>query len=286
MSRIAYVNGSYRPHAQAAVHIEDRGLQFADSVYEVIAVVDGLMVDEQRHLERLERSLAELRIRPPMAPGPLRHILREVVRRNGVRRGSVYLQITRGVARRDHAFPAAAVPSLIVTAKHLSPPPAKLLDEGVSVITVADLRWKRCDIKTTGLLPNVLAKQQAREVGAYDALLVDGHGNVTEGTASNAWIVTADGHLVTRPLSTDILPGVTRLAILDVARAQGLTPIERPFSVAEARAAREVFLTGTTSMILPVVRIDGVRIGDGSPGPLTRALRTAYERAIAEGRIR
>lgn len=285
MSRIAYVNGSYRPHAQAAVHIEDRGFQFADGVYEVIAVADGQLVDERRHLERLQRSLAELRIRPPMAEGPLRHVMREVIRRNGIGRGSLYLQITRGVARRDHAFPAATAPSLVITAKHTRPQPAALVEDGVAVVTLPDLRWKRCDIKTISLLPNVLAKQQAKEAGCYEALLVDDRGQITEGTASNAWIVTLDGDLVTRDLSSAILSGVTRLTILDLARMHGLTPVERSFSVAEAKAAREVFLTGTISMVLPVVRIDGDPIGDGRPGPLTQALRTAYEQAIAEGRI-
>jgi len=286
LSRIAYVNGSYRPLRDAAVHIEDRGYQFADGVYEVVAIADGQMIDERRHFERLQRSLAELRIRPPMAEAPLRHVMREVIRRNGIRRGSLYLQITRGVARRDHAFPAGAAPTLVITAKSTRPQPAALVEEGVAVITLPDLRWKRCDIKTIALLPNVLAKQQAKEAGCYEALLVDAEGRITEGTATNAWIVTAAGDLVTRPLTTAILSGVTRLTILDMARGLGLTPVERSFSVAEAKAAREVFLTGTNSMLLPVVRIDGEAIGDGRPGPLTRALRTAYERAIAEGHIR
>lgn len=286
MPNIAYVNGAYRPHRDAAVHIDDRGLQFADSVYEVIAVIGGRLVDAQRHMDRLKRSLAELRIAPPMAEAPLRHVLHEVVRRNRLSRSSLYLQVTRGVARRDHAFPAETAAGLIVTARRLRPPPAALLEQGVAAITLPDQRWKRCDIKTTALLPNVLAKQQAREAGAFEALMVDADGLVTEGTSSNAWIVTGGGELVTRQLSSAILAGVTRATILDVARGLGLMTVERPFTVAEATAAREMFLTSTTAMVMPVVRLDGATIGEGTPGPLTRALRAAYEQAIAEGRIR
>src|SRR5712692_3675828 len=198
MSRIAYVAGQYLPHRQAAVHIEDRGYQFADGVYEVIAVVGGHLVDEAPHLARLHRSLAELRIAPPMADAALKIVIREVVRRNGVDTGIVYIQVTRGVAPREHAFPKAAKPSLVVTARRSRPPDPRLGRAGIAVITIPDLRWQRCDIKSIALVPNVLGKQQAREAGAYEAWQVDRDGLVTEGTSTNAWIVTADNAVVTR----------------------------------------------------------------------------------------
>jgi D-alanine transaminase len=276
MSRIAYVNGRYLPHAEASVHIEDRGYQFADGVYEVIAVQGGEFVDEELHLARLDRSLAELRIAMPMSWRALALVLREVIRRNRVRDGIVYLQATRGVAPRDHPFPADIRTSLVVTARRARAANPKMLSEGASVITIPDIRWARCDIKSIALLPNVLGKQQAREAGAYEAWQVDGAGMVTEGTSTNAWIITDAGELVTRQASSAILNGCTRLALLDIARRIGLTFVERPFSVAEAKAAREAFLTSTTSLVLPIVRIDGTAIGDGRPGLLVLKLRALY----------
>jgi D-alanine transaminase len=278
MSRIAYVNGRYVPHREAAVHVEDRGYQFADGVYEVTAVKDGRLVDEDRHLQRLARSLGELRIRPPMSEAALKLVSRELLRRNRIRDGIIYLQVTRGVARRDHPFPATAEPALVMTAKRTKGPPAKAVAEGIRVITVPDQRWARCDIKSIALLPNVLAKQRAREAGAFEAWQVDRDGNVTEGTSTNAWIVTAAGEVVTRKADAAILNGVTRLAVLDIIAREGLRLVERPFSVAEAKAAHEAFLTSTTSFVLPVVAIDETRIGDGQPGPLTRRLREHYDR--------
>src|SRR5579863_5769004 len=247
MSRIAYVAGQYLVHRQAAVHIEDRGFQFADGVYEVIAVKGGRLVDEERHLERLRRSLGELRIDPPMAEAALRVVISEVVRRNGVDTGIVYLQVTRGAAPREHAFPRAATPTLVVTARRTKPPDPRLGEDGVAVITIPDIRWQRCDIKSVALIANVLGKQAAREAGAFEAWQVDRDGAVTEGTSTNAWIVTADGEIVTHPADHAILNGVTRLAVLDVIRAEGLRCVERAFTVTEARAAREAFLTSTTS---------------------------------------
>jgi D-alanine transaminase len=276
MSRIAYVNGRYLPHAEASVHIEDRGYQFADGVYEVIAVQGGEFVDEGLHMARLDRSLGELRIAAPMSRRALALVLREVIRRNRVRDGIVYLQATRGVAPRDHPFPANVRTSLVITARRARPANPKAAAEGASVITIPDIRWARCDIKTIALLPNVLGKQQAREAGAYEAWQVDGAGMVTEGTSTNAWIITAAGELVTRQASGAILNGCTRLALLDIARRIGLTFVERPFSVAEAKVAREAFLTSTTSLVLPIVRIDGTAIGDGRPGPLVLKLRALY----------
>lgn len=275
MSRVAYVNGQYVPHRQAAVHVEDRGYQFADGVYEVIAVSNGAFVDEEAHYDRLDRSLSELSIDRAMGRIALRTVLREVVRRNRVRDGIVYLQITRGVAPRDHAFPQLALPSLVVTARSQAPKRAAR-ESGIEVITVPDIRWKRRDIKSISLLPNVLAKQAAVEAGVYEAWMVDDDGSVTEGSATNAWIVTADKELVTRKADETILDGITRRTVRDLAVAEGYRFVERPFTVEEAQAAKEVFLTSTTSWVMPVVAIDGNSVGNGAPGELTRALQALY----------
>ena len=276
MSRIAYVNGRYAPHRDAAVHVEDRGFQFADAVYEVIAIQNGRFVDEEPHLDRLDRSLGELRIAPPVARPALKHILRETVRRNRVRNGIVYMQVSRGVARRDHAFPAHRNSSLVVTARSTMPK-STAKSGGVAVVTTGDIRWKRCDIKTVGLLPNVLAKQKAVEAGAYEAWMIAPDGTVTEGTSANAWIATAGREVVTRPPTHAILNGITRRTVRAIAEEAGYTVIERSFTLDEARAAEEAFLTSTTSHVMPVVRIDDMPVGDGSPGPLTVALQTRYD---------
>lgn len=276
MSRVAYVNGQYLPHRSAAVHIEDRGYQFADGVYEVMAVVGGFLLDEGPHLMRLARSLAELQISAPMSNAALRIVMREVIRRNGVHNGIVYVQITRGVAARDHAFPKAAGPVLVVTSRWKRPADPRAVNDGVAVITILDIRWQRCDIKSVALLPNVLGKQRAKEAGAFEAWQVDREGKVSEGTSTNAWIVTLDDTVVTRQADSAILNGVTRLAVLDIIRREGYGFVERPFSVAEAKSAREAFLTSTVVDLLPVVRIDGTAVGNGEPGPLSRKLRECY----------
>ena len=273
MSRIAYVSGRYLPQSVASVSIEDRGYQFADGVYEVMAVHRGKLLDRELHLKRLERSLAELRIAKPVEDRVLRTILERVVKLNKVANGIVYLQITRGVAPRDHAFPLAARPQLVVTARRAKPADPKLMETGVSVISIPDERWARRDIKSISLLPNVLGKQIAREARAYEAWQVDTEGLVTEGTSSNAWIVTGEGAIVTRPAGPVILNGITRLVVIDFAREAGLDFVERAFSLAEAKAAPEAFLTSTTSLVTPVTRIDDAAIGDGKPGPVTRQLR-------------
>ncbi len=284
MSRIAYVNGSYVPHQQASVHVEDRGYQFADGVYEVIAVRGGRFVDEEPHLDRLERSLGELDIAAPMSRRAMKIVMRQVLRRNRVHNGILYMQITRGVAPRDHAFPRAAEAAIVMTARRAKSR-ASLGVDGVSVITVPDIRWKRCDIKSVSLLPNILGKQAAVEAGAYEALQVDADGYITEGTASNAWIVTSKGELTTRTPDNAILNGVTRLAVIDLALGEGLTFVERAFTVDEAAAAREAFVTSTSSNVMPVVRIDDRIIGDGKPGPLSRKLMKLYA-AHASGAAR
>ncbi len=277
MSRVAYVNGRYVPFADAAVHVEDRGYQFADGVYEVMAVRDGRLIDLEPHLDRLDRSLAELRMETAMSRGALAVVLGETVRRNRVADGIVYLQMTRGVARRDHAFPGDCRTSVVVTARAVPPRPAAVVEEGVGVVTVPDIRWKRCDIKSISLLPNVLAKQQAREAGAYEAWMVDEDGRVTEGSSTNAWIVDGSGDLITRHLDNAILSGITRMVVGDLAMKQQRRLVERPFTLGEAEGASEAFLTSTTSFVTPVVRIDGVPVGTGAPGPVTRALHDLYD---------
>jgi D-alanine transaminase len=276
MSRVAYVNGRYLPHRQATVHIEDRGYQFADGVYEVIAVVGGRLIDLDPHLTRLERSLHELKIAMPMSRRALIQVLAEVARRNAVENGIVYLQTTRGVAPRDHAFPARARAQVVATARRWQTPPAAEVEQGVKVIALPDIRWQRCDIKSISLLPNVLAKQAAREAGAFEAWLIDRDGMVTEGSSSNAWIVTRDGKLVTRAADHDILAGITRQSLFRLAGEAGLELVERRFSLDEAKSAREAFLTSTSSLVTPVTQIDDQVIGNGVPGSFTLRLRAAY----------
>ena len=283
MSRIAYVNGRYLPHREASVHIEDRGYQFADGVYEVIAVERGRLLDAGLHLKRLARSLAELEIAEPMSGPALEGVMREVIRRNRVRDGIIYMQLTRGVAPRDHAFPKDAKTQVVMTARRAKPGNPKTIAEGARVITVPDLRGARCDIKSIALLPNILGKQQAREAGAYEAWQVDRDGNVTEGTSTNAWIVTAAGEVVTRAATNAILNGVTRLGVIRVIEEAGLRFVERPFSVEEAKQAREAFLTSTTSYVTPIVRIDDSVVADGKPGPLARKLVASYRRYLEAG---
>ncbi|MCY1647744.1 D-amino-acid transaminase [Caulobacter sp. SL161] len=282
MSRFAYVNGRFVRHGEAAVHIEDRGYQLADGVYEVWAVFDGKLADAEGHFARLWRSLDELRIAHPMSEAALTMVLREAVRRNKVREGLCYLQVTRGVARRDHAFPNPAVlPSVVVTARSLDRAASEAkAAQGASVISVQENRWGRCDIKSIGLLPNALAKQAARERGAIEAWFVDDMGLVTEGASSNAWIVDAEGALRTRDTNANILRGVTRYTLLDVIRESGMVINEKPFTIAEAQAAREAFITGAGSLVTPIVQVDGVQLGDGKPGPVAKRLRALYiERA-------
>ncbi|MEN5364242.1 D-amino-acid transaminase [Brevundimonas intermedia] len=277
MSRVAYVNGAYSAHGEAVVHIEDRGFQFADGVYEVWSVFDGRLADFEGHMTRLHRSLNALKIDIPMSAGSLSVVLRETIRRNRVRDGLVYLQVTRGTASRDHAFPTDTAPSVIVTAKRLDLAKGEAMAaKGAAGVTRPDIRWGRCDIKTVGLLPNVLAKQAARERGAYECLMYDEMGLITEGSSTNAWIVDEDGRLRTRDTQANILRGVTREAILKLVQAEGIELDERPFSVDEAKRAREVFVTAASSFVMPLVSLDGVKIGDGKPGPIATRLREVY----------
>ena len=276
MSRIAYVNGRYVALAEAAVHVEDRGYQFADGVYEVIPLHGGRMIGEKGHMDRLDHSLGELRIDWPMSRQALSVVIGEVVRRNRGRDGFGYIQVTRGVARRDHQFPENTERSLVVTARRTAPIDKEALRQGVSVITIPDIRRKRHDIKSVSLLPNILGRQQAREAGAYEAWMVDDDGNVTEGTASNAWIVTKDGELVTHNASCAILNGITRLSVLEAAGEAGIEFTERPFTVNEALQAKEAFITSSTSHVKAVTSIDGQSVGNGHIGELTGRMLDLY----------
>ena len=276
MSRVAYVNGRYVPHGAAWVHIEDRGYQFADGVYEVIAVAGGALVDGGPHLDRLERSLRELEIDMPMARRPLEIVMNETIRRNRVHDGMVYLQVTRGVAPRNHPFPAATRPALVVTAKRVTFMTDPETVKGSKAVGIRDIRWARCDVKSIALLPNVLAKQHALSEGAYESFLVDDEGYVTEGSSTNAWIMDGDGRLVTRPTSNAILGGITRLTLIRLARENGIDVVERPFTLEEAKAAREVFITSTTNFVKPITQIDDTVIGNGEPGETSRRLLGLY----------
>lgn len=284
MGRIAYVNGQFVRHGEAMVHIEDRGYQLADAVYEVWALFDGRLADAEGHFARLERSLSELRIPMPMSREALVIVLREAVRRNRVRDGLVYLQVGRGVAPRGHAFPDQPIaPSVVITVSTVDRVATEAkAAQGVKVITTPENRWGRCDIKTVGLLPNALAKQAAKERGAAEAWFVDDLGLVTEGASSNAWIIDADGVLRTRDTNANILRGVTRRTLLDVIGDEGLKVEERPFTADEAVAAKEAFITGAGSLVLPVIAVDGRPVGDGKVGPVAMRLRRLYiERAKA-----
>lgn len=277
MSRCAYVNGAYVALDEPAVGIEDRGFQFADGVYEVWSLHRGQMLDMDAHIARLERSLGELRIDVPMTSAALLAVLHETVRRNRIRDGLVYLQITRGAAPRDHGFPKDAAPTVVVTVRRIDHAAlARRARDGVRVITTPDIRWGRCDIKSVSLLPNVLAKQAAREADAYEAWLVDDDGFVTEGTSSTAWIVDGQGCLRTRALGNDILPSVTRAVLLSLARERQMAVEERAFTVAEVKAAKEAFMSSASAVATSIVAVDGVPIGSGKPGPVALALREAY----------
>jgi D-alanine transaminase len=280
LSRIAYVNGRYLPRHEAMVDIEDRGYQFSDGVYEVCEVRGARLIDERRHVARLERSLDELHMAMPMSNMALAIVMRECIHRNRVRNGLIYLQVTRGVARRDHAFPPSGTrPSVVVTARNLDfAANERTAAAGIAVVTVPDNRWERVDIKSISLLPNVLAKQTAREQGAREAWFVNRNGHVTEGSSSNAWIVTKGGKVVTPPADNGILRGITRAVLITVIRTQGLELEERTFSVEEVYGAREAFLTSASQIVMPVVRVNDRPIGNGAPGSIASALRAEFHR--------
>jgi D-alanine transaminase len=285
MTRIVYVNGRYLPYAEARVHAEDRGFQFADAVYEVCEVKGGHVVDETRHMGRLGRSLTELAMPQPMSPGAWSRVLRETIRRNRVTDGLVYLQVSRGAGPRNFLFPPpGTAPTVVCLARSV---PSALqeaaAEAGIAVKTMPDPRWNRCDIKTVMLLPAALAKEAARAEGAKEAWFVDKDGFVTEGASSNAWIVDGQGRLITRPTNNHILRGITRTTLIDLLAREGLELVERAFTVEEAKTAREAFVTSATNIVMPVVRIDGRSIGNGAPGLLTQKLRSEFHTAAEIG---
>ncbi len=276
MPRYAYVDGRFVPHESAAVHVEDRGFQFADGVYEVVAIVAGRLIDLDGHIDRLERSLAALDMAMPRPRKVLEMLMRELIARNRVRDGIIYLQVTRGVAPRDHKFPTGIAPTLVMTTRRTDFLNQKRLTTGVKVITIPDIRWARCDIKAVALLPNCMGKAEAAAAGAYEAWQVGADGYVTEGTSSNAWILTADNRLKTRALGPEILRGVTRDSLMRIAAAEGVEVVEEPFTAEEAKQAREAFVTSATSFVTPVVQVDDMVIGNGNPGSLTEKLQRWY----------
>lgn len=283
MSRTVYVNGRYAPYGEAQVHVEDRGFQFADAVYEVFEIWGGAIVDAPRHLDRLERSLRELEIRPPMSRPALGLVLREVIRRNRVRNGIVYLQVTRGAGRRDFPFPAQGTPATVVCLARAYDPRRieSLAETGIAVKTMPDIRWARRDIKTVMLLPACLAKEAARREGAREAWLLDSEGFITEGASSNAWIVDRERRVITRQADQGILAGVTRATLIDLLANEGLSLVLRPFHRDEALQAAEAFITAASNTVMPVTRIDGSPIGEGKPGHLTRSLREKFHGAAS-----
>jgi D-alanine transaminase len=286
MARFIYVNGRYLPWAEASVHAEDRGFQFGDAIYEVCEVLDGKLVDATRHLDRLERSLGELKIPPPMSRPALLRVLLETIRRNRVTDGLVYLQVSRGARPRDFIYSTAIGmrPTIVCLARGDASGKAEAkAKEGIGVRSMPDIRWGRCDIKTVMLLPASMAKEAAREIGASEAWLVDKDGFVTEGASSNAWIVDQQGALITRAASHAILRGVTRTTLLDLIKRDGLKLVERPFTIEEAKKAREAFNTSATGLVMPVVRIDDTPVGNGAPGLLTSKLRAEFHQLAEIG---
>lgn len=288
MARVVYVNGSFCPYGAASVHVEDRGFQFADGVYEVCEVRRGQLIDERRHIDRLHRSMSELKMRAPMGRRALGVVLRETVRRNRVRNGMVYLQISRGAAKRDFAFPPPETPpTVICLARSQSPAAAeKRASIGIRVVTMPDIRWRRPDIKSVSLLPQALARQAAYDAGASEAWLVDDSGFVTEGASCNAWIMTAEGDIITRPAESGILRGITRTVLIEVLAMEELTLVERAFTVAEAKAAKEAFNSSATGLVTPVVAIDGAVIGEGRPGAMTLRLRQLFHKFAESSPVR
>lgn len=278
MSRIAYVDGVYQPLNLPGILVEDRGYQFADGVYEVCAIRNGRLLDEARHLDRLEYSLDALDMPMPMSRPALQQVMRETLRRNRIHSGILYMQVSRGVAPREHMYDASLKPILVMTARPISAERRlQIMKKGISVISVPDQRWARCDIKSISLLPNVLARQLARNAKVQEAWQIDVQGMVTEGAATNAWIVDAKGVLRTRPAGNDILNGIVRQVLLDCVSELGLKFEERPFSLNEALAAQECFSTASTMSVFPVVKIDGKNIANGKPGSVAKTLSNAYD---------
>ncbi|MBP2550679.1 D-alanine transaminase [Neorhizobium galegae] len=275
MSRIVYLNGAWLPEADAKVSIFDRGFLFADAIYEVTGVVGGKLLEYEGHAARLQRSMTELGITCPLSPDDLLEVHREIVRRNALNEGLIYLQISRGTADRDFAYPKDPTPTLTLFTQAKPVLDNPKVATGISVALLPDQRWARRDIKTVQLLYPSMAKMEAASRGADDAWLVE-DGFVTEASSATAHIISKDGRLITRPLSHAILHGITRASVLDIAEEAGIAFEERAFTPDEAMDAAEAFITSATNFVLPVVSIDGQPVGDGKPGPLTLKLRALY----------
>ena len=275
MTRIVYVNGDYLPEDEAKISVFDRGFLFADGVYEVTSVLDGRLIDSAAHMARLARSLAELGMPAPASDAEIVAIHKQLIARNNLVEGGIYLQVTRGAADRDFAYPKDPRPSLVLFTQERGLVENPAAARGIAIITMPDIRWRRRDIKTVGLLPASMAKQAALDAGATDAWLVE-DGYVTEGSSNNAYIVTTAGEIVTRNLSNDILHGITRRAVLKLAEQEGLTVRERPFTPEEAHDAAEAFITSATTFVMPVVKIDDRILSNGAPGAVATKLRRLY----------
>lgn len=276
MARIVYVNGEYVPEDEAKISIFDRAFLFADAIYEVTAILDGKLVDYDAHMERLHRSLNELDMAQPATDAEIREMHEQLMERNNLTNGLIYMQITRGVAERDFAYPEADAPqTMIAFTQEKDLAGSTQARTGIKIITIPDIRWQRRDIKSTGMLAQAMGKQAAKAAGVSDAWMVE-DGYVTEGTSNTAFIVVDGNKLITRPLSNAVLPGITRRTILKLAATGAISVEERPFTVDEAKSADEAFLTSASSFVMPVVEIDGDMIGGGQPGPVTRKLREVY----------
>jgi len=284
MSRIVFLNGSFLPIEEAKVPFMDRGFMFGDGVYEGVGVLDGRLVDNEAHLERLERSLREVRIPNPYTRAEWTRLEEEIARRNGMMEGFIYFQVTRGVAERDFTFPENATPTVAMFTQAKAILDAPAAKTGIAVITVPDLRWSRRDIKSLNLLAQVLVKQAAKEAGVQEAWMVE-DGYVTEGGSSSGFIITKEGRIVVRPLSNAILPGITRKALLALSKDAGIELEERMFTVEEAYGAAEAFMTSASMFVTPIVSIDGRAVGDGKPGPITKKLREIYIRMATTPRM-
>ncbi len=280
MSRIAFVNGEYLPFEKSKVHIEDRGYQFADGVYEVFAVMNGMLVDYDAHLSRLIRSLSEINIKIPLSKRSLFIHISNIIKQNYVSNGLVYLQITRGVASRDFKFPKNIKSSLVIIAKNISMNIYEdTFKKGITVSTTNDIRWKRVDIKSLNLLPPVLAKQAASELGSQESWMIDQDGFITEGSSSNAWIYI-DNLLITRPSTNSILSGITRGTLIRGLKKRKIKYKEKKFNLNDIKGASEAFITSATQHVMPVIKIDKIKIGKGIPGPKASEFKSAYMESL------
>ena len=278
MKNITYINNKFIDHNKAKISVDDRGFLFADSVYELIGVLNKKIIDLDQHLNRLKVSLRKVKIKYKLSKKKFEETINKLIKLNSIFNGYIYIQITRGVAERKHEFPEKYHPTTIIFTKHLKIN-KDIYEKGVKIITIPDIRWLRRDIKTTSLLPNVLSKQLAVEKNAFESWLID-NGNITEGSASNAWIIKSSNTIITHPANTKILKGVTRDTIIKILKKNNFNVIEKPFNLIEAKNAKEAFLTSSTLSVLPVVKIDNYNISNGKPGDITKKITYLYNNYI------